>query len=127
MSRCVAPLDRFARRFVRTRRSSLCEHRAHSSAQAVDPSPASSVADVPTTEGALSLTTLLVVLRGNNAGYRTAPTSYSIADSRYQVVATFVGRRHAEDTAIFMLRGCAPRAWVTQSPDPPAPAARAGS
>jgi hypothetical protein len=51
------------------------------------------------------VTTLLAVRRGNNAGCRTAPTSYSIPDSGYQVVTTPTSRRGDEDTAIFMLRG----------------------
>jgi hypothetical protein len=31
-------------------------------------------------------------------------------DARYHVTATLIGRRRAEDTAIFILRGCASRA-----------------
>ena len=44
--------------------------------------PASSVTHEPPTAGAVWMTILLVVLRGNNAGYRTAPTSYSIRTPR---------------------------------------------
>ena len=44
------------------------------------------------------MTTLLAVLRGNNAGCRTAPTSYSIADSRYQVRTTSTSRRRPRIT-----------------------------
>src|SRR5262249_34147909 len=48
--------------------------------------PASSVVYAPPTEGAVLRTILLVVLKGNTAGYRTAPASYSIRTprSKYQ-------------------------------------------
>jgi hypothetical protein len=57
--------------------------------------PPSSATRWPPTGGASLVTTLLAVLRGNNAGFRTAPTSYWIANSRYQVTTVaFRGRPH---------------------------------